>query len=70
MKLGRVGFYDVWSPKGEDPSWARQVIAAGFRRIGASPDAMDKLDKINLKKLVAVAKLRLFKGLFTKVIFL
>ena len=51
MKANRVGFYDVWAAQGEIPRWASEVIAAGFKRIGASPDKMEQLDKLNLKRL-------------------
>ncbi len=51
MKAGQVGFYDIWAAQGESPDWARAVMAKGFKRIGASPDKMALLDKINLKRL-------------------
>ena len=51
LKAGEVAFYDVWAAQGENPDWARAVMAKGFKRIGASPDKMELLDKIALKRL-------------------
>jgi len=49
MAKGLVGFYPVYSTQAEDPVWARQAIAAGFQWIGAAPETMEGLEKIEYK---------------------
>lgn len=51
MRHGKVGFYCVWSAAAESSTWARAAQASGFHWIGASPDKMEGLDKIEYKKL-------------------
>ena len=51
MASKRVGFYSVWSAQAESASWALSAQKAGFTWIGASPDKMHGLDKIEYKKL-------------------
>lgn len=51
MREGSVGFYCVWSAAAESSEWAKEAQAAGFHWIGASPDKMEGLDKIEYKKL-------------------
>lgn len=51
MRDGLVGFYCVWSAAAESSAWAKQAQAAGFHWIGASPEKMQGLDKIEYKKL-------------------
>ena len=51
MAMGKVGFYCVWSAPAESSSWAIKAQEAGFKWIGASPDKMKGLDKIEYKNL-------------------
>ncbi len=51
MSAGTVGFYSVWSAQAENSTWAISAQKAGFKWIGASPDKMHGLDKIEYKKL-------------------
>lgn len=51
LKNGKIGLYPIWSPQAEDPDVAQKVIQNGFVWIGASPETMDGLDKINYKQL-------------------
>ena len=51
MQAGKVGFYSVWSAQAENSTWAIAAQKAGFKWIGASPDKMHGLDKIEYKKL-------------------
>lgn len=51
MTNGNVGFYSVWSAQAENSQWAISAQNAGFKWIGASPDKMKGLDKIEYKKL-------------------
>lgn len=51
MSSGKVGFYSVWSAQAENSKWAISAQEAGFKWIGASPDKMKGLDKIEYKKL-------------------
>ncbi|MDP3706275.1 MAG: biotin/lipoyl-containing protein [Legionellaceae bacterium] len=50
MKIGKVGFYCVWSAPAENSNWAISAKKTGFQWIGASPDKMKGLDKIEYKK--------------------
>ncbi len=51
MDDGKVGLYSVWSAQAENSVWATSAQQAGFKWIGASPDKMKGLDKIEYKKL-------------------
>lgn len=51
MMAGKVGFYCGWSAQAENSAWALAAQKAGFVWIGASPDKMKGLDKIEYKKL-------------------
>ncbi len=51
MTAGKVGFYSVWSAQAESSTWATLAQKVGFKWIGASPDKMQGLDKIDYKKL-------------------
>ncbi|MDF1683890.1 MAG: hypothetical protein P1U36_04445 [Legionellaceae bacterium] len=51
MREGLVGFYCVWSAAAESFEWARAAQNVGFQWIGASPEKMQGLDKIEYKKL-------------------
>ena len=53
MRNLKVGFYPVWSSMAEDSSIARAVQKAGLHWIGARPEAMDGLGKIEYKKFCA-----------------
>ena len=46
----KVGLYPMWSPMSEDPKVARAVIKIGLHWVGAEPDAMDGLGKIEYKR--------------------
>jgi len=51
MEAGKVGFYCVWSSAAESSEWAIAAQEAGFKWMGASPDKMRGLDKIDYKNL-------------------
>jgi|GEM_PF-1307056 len=57
MKGNKVGFYSVWSAQAESATWATSAQEAGFKWIGASPDKMKGLDKIEYKKLCQEKKI-------------
>ncbi|MDP3769186.1 MAG: hypothetical protein Q8S13_14335, partial [Dehalococcoidia bacterium] len=53
LRAQRIGFYPVWSSMAEDPAIARAVQAVGLHWIGARPEAMDGLGKIEYKRFCA-----------------
>ena len=51
IQNGDVGFYAIWAPLAEDENVAREMQALGLTWIGASPESMEQLGKIEYKTL-------------------